>query len=239
MRLLLCLSLPLPILRGSLIVVGRFGACFLLVLAGFCTWLSCTDTGADADAEQLALTDQLFDAALGEPSLVAKGFRLGSELTSRWHGPWLLVCSLHLLVSGTGLIVVVIVGILWLVALLLLLLRFFPAEFSLTGGLLLIFLAVRALLDCCRWTCRVTQPVQLTPFDLHEVVGHLSQNWVHSVGTQHQTVFCGLHFSLFFKNFKRLSPTVAAAFSSRLLPAAAFGSPTFMCPRMPWMAKPP
>ena len=29
--------------------------------------------GADADAEQLALTEQLFDAALGEPSVVARG----------------------------------------------------------------------------------------------------------------------------------------------------------------------
>ena len=29
--------------------------------------------GADADAEQLALTDQLFDAALGEVSIVARG----------------------------------------------------------------------------------------------------------------------------------------------------------------------
>ena len=43
-RLLLCLPLPLPSSSGSLIVVGRFGACFLLVLVGFCTWLSCTVT---------------------------------------------------------------------------------------------------------------------------------------------------------------------------------------------------
>ena len=27
-------------------------------------------------------------------------------------------------------------------------------------------LAVRTLFDCCRWTCRVTQPVQRTPFGL-------------------------------------------------------------------------
>ena len=50
---------------------------------------------------------------------------------------WLLVCNLHLLVSGTGILLVVVAGILCLVALLLLLL-FFPAGFRLIGGLLLI-----------------------------------------------------------------------------------------------------
>ena len=65
--------------------------------------------GADSDLEQLALTDQLFDAALGELSVVArgqpcmlvgdfnveptkipcleKGFRLGSGLISKVLGP--------------------------------------------------------------------------------------------------------------------------------------------------------
>ena len=42
---------------------GRF--MHLVVLYG--------DQGADADPEQLALTDQLFDAALGELSVVARG----------------------------------------------------------------------------------------------------------------------------------------------------------------------
>ena len=62
--------------------------------------------GADADAEQFALTEQLFDAALGELSVVArgqpcllvgdfnapkslawqKGFRLGSGLILRKLG---------------------------------------------------------------------------------------------------------------------------------------------------------
>ena len=36
------LPLLLPSLGGSLIVVGRFGACFLLALGSFCIWLSCT-----------------------------------------------------------------------------------------------------------------------------------------------------------------------------------------------------
>ena len=71
--------------------------------------------GADTDAEQLALTDQLFDAALGEVSILArgqalllvgdfngspprsfawqKGFRLGSGLTLRLPGLWLVVDS--------------------------------------------------------------------------------------------------------------------------------------------------
>ena len=46
-------------------------------------------------------------------------------------------------------LLVVIEGTLWLVALLLLLLLFFPAIFSPTDGLLLILLS---LFDCCRWT---------------------------------------------------------------------------------------
>ena len=51
----------------------------------------------------------------------------------------LQVCNLRPLVSVIGVLVVGIVRILWLVALLLSLL-FFPAGFSLTGGLLLILL---------------------------------------------------------------------------------------------------
>ena len=55
--------------------LGRF--MHLVVLYGY--------QGADADAEQLALTEQLFDAALQELSVVAMGL-------------WLLVCDrpLHL-----------------------------------------------------------------------------------------------------------------------------------------------
>ena len=71
--------------------------------------------GADTDAEQLVLTEQLFDAALGELSVVAreqpfllvgdfnveptkipclaKGFRLASGLTLRRLGLQLLVCN--------------------------------------------------------------------------------------------------------------------------------------------------
>ena len=107
------------------------------------------------------MTEQLFDAALGELSVLAREqpcmlvgdfnveppkplawqrrFRLGSGLTSKQLGPGLLVCNLLPLVSVIGVLVVVIVGTLWSVVPLLLLL-FFPARFSLTGGLLLILL---------------------------------------------------------------------------------------------------
>ena len=126
---------------------GRF--MHLVVLYGY--------QGADHDPEQLALTEQLFDAALSELSVVArgqpclivgdsdveptripclaKGISAGLGLMLRKLGLWLLVCNQHLLVNGTGILLVVIVGILWLVALLRLLL-FFPAWFSLIGRLL-------------------------------------------------------------------------------------------------------
>ena len=128
---------------------GRF--LHLFVLYGY--------QGADTDPEQLALTNQLFDAALGELHVVAsgqpclcwlvistwsppkslawqKGFRLGSGLTLRKLGPLLLVCILLPPVSVVGQLLVVIEGILFLVVLLLLLLSFL-AGFSLIGGSLL------------------------------------------------------------------------------------------------------
>ena len=93
--------------------------------------------GAATDPEQLALTDQLFDAALAELSVVArgfshvywlvistwsppksiawqKGFRLGSGLILKVLGLWLLVGNL---VGVSGVLLVVLVVILWLVAL--------------------------------------------------------------------------------------------------------------------------
>ena len=50
---------------------GLFDACCLSVLACLCIWLCCM--GADTDAEQLASTEQLFDAALGELGVVSRG----------------------------------------------------------------------------------------------------------------------------------------------------------------------
>ena len=56
MLLLLYLPLPLPALLWFM---------HLAVLCGY--------QGADCDSEQLALTEQLFDAALGKLAVVARG----------------------------------------------------------------------------------------------------------------------------------------------------------------------
>ena len=74
---------------------------------------------------------------------VLKGFRLGSGLILNLLGLLLLVCLLPSLVSVLGVILMVIVGILWLVALLLRL-RLTPVRFN-------------------SWTCQVSQPVRCTP----------------------------------------------------------------------------
>ena len=62
---LLCLHLLLLSLSLSLIAGGLCGVCFHLRLVGLCTCLFfMVSQGADAVAEQLALTEQLFDTAL-------------------------------------------------------------------------------------------------------------------------------------------------------------------------------
>ena len=141
--------------------LGRF--MHLVFLYGF--------QGADADAEQLALTEQLFDAALGELSVVARG------------QPCLLVGDFN--VEPTK-IPCLTKGISALAA------GLRPAPtckrtWSALGGHRRDFmvgcphalaavlsgkvqadrwvaphLAVRTLFDCCRWSGRVTQPVQRT-----------------------------------------------------------------------------
>ena len=116
---------------------GRF--MHLVVLYGY--------QGADTDPEQLVLTDHLFDAALGELSVVVrgqpcmlvgdfnvKGFRLGSGLIWRFPGLELLLSSLLPPVSVRRVLVVVIVVISLLVALLLLLLCYLVRS-KLIGGL--------------------------------------------------------------------------------------------------------
>ena len=67
----LCLPLLLSSSRGSLTLGGRSGVRSRSSLFGLCIF--CGYQGADADPEQLDLTDQLFDAALGELSVVARG----------------------------------------------------------------------------------------------------------------------------------------------------------------------
>ena len=128
---------------------GRF--MHLVVLYGY--------QGADSDPEQLALTDQLLDAALCELSVVArgqpcmlvgdfnveptkipflaKGISAGLWVDLEELGLLPLVGSFLLLVCVSGVLVVVLVVILWLGALFLLLL-FCLARFRLTGGFRLI-----------------------------------------------------------------------------------------------------
>ena len=142
---------------------GRFK--HMVVLYGY--------QGADTDAEQLALTEQLFDAALGELSVVArgaallagwgfqrrthqkslscqKGFRLGSGLTLRKLG-------LKLLVSASGHRRDFMVECPLAAAAAVLYCRVQPDRW------IALHLAVQTLFDCCRSDCRVTQPVQRIP----------------------------------------------------------------------------
>ena len=129
------------------------------MLAGLCIWWFLYGyQGADADAEQLALTEWLATSTWSPPKslVLQEGFRLGSGLIWKLLGLWLVV----LLTSVLGMLVEVTGGTSWWVALLLLL--FFLASFRLTGGSLLILL-FRTLFDYRGWSCRVTQPVQRTP----------------------------------------------------------------------------
>ena len=120
--------------------------------------------GADREAEKLALTDQLLDAAFGEqgvfareqPCLVVGDFNveptkipclakgMGSGLTLKLLGLLLLVGSLGLPVSAHGTLLVGPEGIFsW--AALVLLLRFLGAWFREVGGFFLTWLYVRTL----------------------------------------------------------------------------------------------
>ena len=70
----LCPPLLLLSFSDFLTVVGLLGAYFLFVVTGFLNLVVLFGyQGADADAEQLALTDQLFDAAFAELAVVARG----------------------------------------------------------------------------------------------------------------------------------------------------------------------
>ena len=154
------------------IASGRF--LHLFVLYGY--------QGADTDSEQLALTTQLFDAALGELHVVASG------------QPCLLVGDFNVEPTKIPCLAKGISAGLWVD---------FEEAWSLAAGLhpaptckrswtaagghrrdfmvgcrraaaavfsckvqpdrwIAPHLAVRTLFDCCRWECRVTQPVQRT-----------------------------------------------------------------------------
>ena len=152
--------------------VGRF--MHLVVLYGF--------QGADADAEQLGLTEQLFDAALGELSVVARG------------QPCILVGDFNVepikipcLAKGFSAGLWVDLEEAWALAAGLRPAPTCKRTWSAPGGHRRDFmvgcplavaavlpckvqddrwvashLAVRTLFDCCRWSGRVTQPVQRT-----------------------------------------------------------------------------
>ena len=139
--------------------------------------------GADHDPEQLALTEQLFDAALSELSVVARGQPclivgdinveppkipclakgISAGFWVDFEGVWALAAGLQPTPtckrdwdSVGGHRRDFMVGC-PLAAAAVLSCRVQP------GSWIAPHLAVRTLFDCCRWTCRVTQPVQRTP----------------------------------------------------------------------------
>ena len=158
-------------LLSGLLDAGRF--MHLVVLHGH--------QGADADPEQLALTEQLFDAALGELSIVARGepclvvgdfnveptkipclakgisAGLWVDLEEAWAlaaGPT-PTCKKGWNASG-GHRRDFMVGCPLTVAAV-------SSCKILSDRWVAPHLAVRTLFDCCRWTCSVTQVVQRTP----------------------------------------------------------------------------
>ena len=176
--------MPLLSLSDFSTADGRCAACCLLLLARSCIWwvlYGCQ--GADDDAKQLALTEQLFDAALGELGVVAGGqfclivgdfnvepTKIPCLAKGISAGLWVDLESAWAFASGVP-----------------------PAAtcertWDSTGGHRWNFmvgctlaaaavsscrvqldmwvaphLAVRTHFDCGRWTCTVTQPVQRAP----------------------------------------------------------------------------
>ena len=139
--------------------------------------------GADTHAEQLALTEQLFDAALGKLSVVARGqpcllvgdFNveptkipclakgISAGLWVDFEEAWALAAGLQPTLackrdwnSASGHRRDFMVGCPFAVAAVLS--CEVPADRWVAPHL-----AVRTLFDCCRWDCRVTRPVQHTP----------------------------------------------------------------------------
>ena len=139
--------------------------------------------GSDADAEQLAVTDQLFDAALAELAVVARGSpcllagdfnveptKIPSLASAISAGLWVDLEAAWALASGVQPAATCerawdsagghrrdfMVGCPLVAA----------AVFSCrvqSDGWVAPHLAFRTHFDCVRWTCRVTQPVQRTP----------------------------------------------------------------------------
>ena len=165
------------------IVVGLLGVCFLWVVVGLCVWLFfMAIRGADRDAERLALTDQLLDAALGElgvvareqPCLLVGDFNVEPPRFLAWQkeswlvsgliwknlGLWLLEGVLGLPVSRIWDLPSALVVILWWVAL---------VAAAISGCEVLVdrwvvpHFAVRTCFDYSRWLARVSLPHQRSP----------------------------------------------------------------------------
>ena len=146
---------------------------------------SCTESflygyqGADSDPEQLVLTDQLFDAAFGELSVVARGqpcllvgdFNVeptkipyqAEGISAGFEEAWALAAGLppapsckRAWNSSGGHRGDFMVGCPLAVAAVL------SCKVE-TDRWIAPHLAVRTFFDCCRWTGRVTHPVQRTP----------------------------------------------------------------------------
>ena len=108
------------------------------------------------------------------------GFRLGSGLTLRRLGLWLLVCDRHPPVRGVGVLLVghrrdfMVVCPLAVAAVLSCKVQ---ADWWVAPHL-----AVRTLFDCCRWTCQVTRPVQRTPLWPASWLPAVDKSWGFQVG---------------------------------------------------------
>ena len=172
-------------LRGSLTAVRLSGVWFLLVQVGLCIlfFFFFGFQGADSDAEQLSLTEQLMDAALGELSDVARGrpcllvgdFNVEptkipclAKGISAWlwvdlEAAWALAPGVRPAVtckrtweSAGGHRRDFMVGCPLTVAAV--------SSCKVLGDRWIApHLAVRTLFDCSRWTCSVTQVVLCTP----------------------------------------------------------------------------
>ena len=117
---------------------------------------------ADRDAEQLPLTEQLFDAALGELEVVA------------WGQPCLIVGDFNVeptkipcLATGISAALWVDLEAAWGLARCVQPAITCKRSWGSTGGFeperwIVSHFAVRAHFDCSRWTCRATQPVHRT-----------------------------------------------------------------------------
>ena len=184
--LLLCPPLPLLSSGVSLIAVGRFGVWLPLGAGRFMhLFVLYGHQGADADTEQFALSKQLFDAALSELSVVARGqpcmivgdFNveptkipclakgISAGLWVDLEEAWALAAGLKPSVtckrswgSSGGHRRDFMVGCPLTVAAAAVLSCKVQPDRRIAP-----YLAVRTLFDGCRWSCRVTQPVLRTP----------------------------------------------------------------------------